>query len=172
MSSLADYYCILGFQSIIVSSSRKRCCKTRFVKDSLREFMRLHRLYVQATSRFNARAVDEQVQRASSNAIRQVHVQNTLTVRQCETDGHCPIQSDKPQQTSHEPVFVCRNDIPNNPFRAKELWIAASRNCCYRPRLPLGHGIKILSENQTISQPIRIAAARHCTKADSWSYTS
>lgn len=160
MSSLADYYCILGFQSIDSFRLFKALLQDSVLKDSLRAFMRLHGMQVQATSHLNARAIDEQAQRAGSNTIWQVHVQNILTARQCATDDHYPIRSDEPQQTFHEHVFVCRNGTSNYPFRARQVCIAASRNCCYQPRLSLGCGPQTISVDQTRSQPIRIASAQ------------
>ena len=69
MSGLADYYCILGFQSIDSFRLFKALLQDSVLKDSLRAFMRLHRMQVQAASHLNTRAIDEQAQRAGSNTI-------------------------------------------------------------------------------------------------------
>lgn len=54
---------------------------------------------------------------------------------------------------STKPV-VCRNGNPNSTFKVRHVWIAASLNWDWRPRLPLGGGTQTISgSNQTESDP-------------------
>ncbi len=51
---------------------------------------------------FDARAINQEVQRTGAAAIRQLHVQYSLAAAQRAEIGHCPVQSDQLQETLDE----------------------------------------------------------------------
>ena len=56
-------------------------------------------------------------------------------------------------------LVVCWSGMPNSTFRVRQVWIAASLNCCCRPRLPVGGGVQTISgSNQIDSDPCCFSA--------------
>jgi len=101
---------------------------------------------------------DQKVQRASPTTIRQVYVQRLLTAAKGAEIRHLPVQPYQLQQALNEACRLperhaeqargsARSGLKHasgmfpgrpSPFSVRQAWIAATLNCCRRPRLPVG----------------------------------
>jgi hypothetical protein len=124
------------------------------------------------TLRFDAGAINQEVQRAGSATIRQAHVQRSLAAASGAEIRHCPVQTDQPQQALDETRGLPeRHTKPKlhplsghcvaMPCRAvvRQAWIAASLNSCCRPRLPVGGGVQVISRSNKIESDPRCFSA-------------
>lgn len=108
---------------------------------------------------FDARAIDQQVQRAGAATIGQAHVQGVLAAAQSAEVWHHQSKPMSRNKLCTKPV-VCRSGIPSSTFSVRHAWIAASLKLCCRPRLPLGGGTQTISgSNQIDSDPRRFRLA-------------
>jgi hypothetical protein len=65
----------------------------------------------------------------------------------------------KRNRLSTKPV-VWRSAMPNKTFIERHVWMAASLQACWRPRLPVGRASQLISgSHQIVTEPRRLSAS-------------
>lgn len=99
-------------------------------------------------------AGDRQLQGAVRAAVVNVPLPCLPAPRQRAEAGHSPVKADQPTQALGEPV-VWRSAPPDDTFIIGQVWMAASPQIGFRPRLPVGTGSQVMAaSNRIVSRPV------------------